>query len=127
MFITKAESDFRKFFEVCDKEGFASEFHQLAPIYEPFTVREVKGQLKWYGGWPDGILPLFEIRRSGKGTRILGVNTDAEGNFVMKNIPDGRYCFQASCGGGWVAFMGIIIVDRKADPKNQIILEMEAD
>lgn len=127
MAITKAEADFRKFFEICDDKGFASGAHETVPIYKPFIVREVRGKLNWYGGWPEGILPLFEIRRTGKGTKILGVHTDAEGNFLMENIPAGRYCFQASCGQPWIAFLGIIIVDKKADPKNQIILEMEPD
>ena len=122
-----ATVDFKTLFDICDTAGFEQGAHETIPIYKPFIVREVKGKLNWRGGWPEGYLPLFAIRPTGKGTQILSVSSDSDGNFIMKDIPNGRYCFYASCGIEWKAYTGILIVDKRADLKSQIYIEMDID
>lgn len=111
----------------CGLEGFtlANPEHIVNEIKEPFVVSEIKGRIinEAGGGWPRDYPVLFEIRGMKKHVKIYKTHADENGNFVMKNIPEGRYCFKATIGG-WQSVMGIIIVNKKADPKSNLVFEM---
>ncbi len=112
-------------FDICGSyAGFANVSDRVVIICQPFVVREVKGRLLWEGGWPGDRGPLFEIRRTGEmGARIYSVYADLDGNFVIKDIPQGRYCYRAS-NLGFIGYEGIVIVEKHANPKNEIVIEM---
>lgn len=112
--------------KICDSRGFAESFDSIAETLGPFSVRQVSGCLtsrNWDGSWQEGIRPLFEIRAMGKGTKIYRAKADAQGRFAIRGLRDGQYCFMASCWG-WDTYFGIVIVDKHADPKNEISIEM---
>jgi hypothetical protein len=112
--------------KICDREGFAESFMSISEILGPLWVRQVSGSLisrNWDGSWQEGVRPLFEIRAVGKGTRIHRVKADAQGRFSIRGLSDGQYCFMASCWG-WDTYFGTVIVDKRADPKNEIFIEM---
>ncbi len=113
--------------KICDSRGFAESFDSIAETLGPFSVRQVSGCLtsrNWDGSWQEGIRPLFEIRAMGKGTKIYRAKADAQGRFAIRGLRDGQYCFMASCWG-WDTYFGIVIVDKHADPKNEIFIEMD--
>ncbi len=114
-------------YEICDKEGFANGgSSRLDQIEKPYVVRQVRGRIFWEAGWPGKKGPLFEIRKIGKNTRIRGVHADLDGYFVMKNVREGRYCFQVS-EYAFTSIIGFIFVDKHADPKKEIFIEMGPD
>lgn len=99
--------------------------HIIDEITEPFVVREVKGRIDNVAGpgwWKDRLV-LFEIRGIRKDTEIHKVYADENGNFAMKDITEGRYCFKATVDG-WQSVVGIIVVGLKADPTNKITFVM---
>jgi hypothetical protein len=111
----------------CGIEGFtlAIDEHIINEVEQPISVREIKGTiLSATGqGWPQGHRVLFEIRELGQ-SLIKRPYVDENGNFSMKKISDGRYCFKATIIG-WQSVIGVIIVDKKTDPKNKILIEMK--
>ncbi|MEN6311578.1 MAG: hypothetical protein ABFD80_08605 [Acidobacteriota bacterium] len=113
--------------KICDQTGFKVGGHFLNKIDKPIIVRKIKGRMvpRDDNRWPELCgPPLFQIRAMGKGTKIMTATGDINGKFVMENIPDGQYCFHASCYG-WNDCAGIIIVDKKADRKKKIFLELD--
>jgi hypothetical protein len=108
-------------FTEADPEGF------IEQVSEPFIVRQIQGKILdsegnviWFKDHP----PLLEIRAF----NVLigkpqGVYTDKNGVFKMEGVPDGPYCFKATMDG-WRSVIGIIIVNKKADPKKTIILKL---
>jgi len=111
---------------LCGINGFsdAVDEHIVNEIMEPFVVTGIRGTIRSEAGdWPEGIRVLFEVRSSRAGAKIQRAMTDAHGKFMMKGIPDGQYCFKATVNG-WQSVMGVIIVSKKADPKNKIVFEM---
>ncbi len=54
---------------------------------------------------------------------VRKVYADKNGNFYMKNIPEGRYCYKATVMG-WQSQIGIIIIDMRADPDKKVFLKM---
>lgn len=110
----------------CGINGFtlAIDEHIIDEIEQPFVVREVNGRIlsATEQGWPRGIRVLFEIREIGR-TLIKKTYADENGDFIMKNISEGRYCFKATVTG-WQSAIGVIIVSKRADPKNRISFEM---
>jgi hypothetical protein len=113
--------------KICDSRGFTKSFDWISETLGPFSVRQVSGSLisvNWAGSWPEGIRPLFEIRKVGKGTKIHRVKADAQGRFAISGLRDGQYCFMASCWG-WDTYLGTVIVDKHTDPKNEIFIEMD--
>jgi len=113
---------------LCGEEGFtrSDDENLLDEIWKPFVVREIKGKIinkAGDDGWPKDARVLLEIRGIVKDSQIKRSYADEKGNFVMKNIPEGRYCFRAHAVG-WQVVMGIIIVDKKADPNNKIVFTM---
>jgi len=110
----------------CGLEGFtpAIDEHIIDDIEQPFIVRKIGGKIiNDQGGWPKKLPILFEIRDARKDAKVHKVYADDKGNFIMKNIPEGRYCFKATVMG-WQSLMGIIIVDKKADPKSEVVIKM---
>jgi hypothetical protein len=112
----------------CGLEGFteAPDEHIINEITEPFVVREVKGRIDNEAGpgWWKDCLVLFEIRGIRKDTEVHKVYADENGNFVMRDITEGRYCFKATVNG-WQSVTGIIIVSKRADPERSIVFEMK--
>lgn len=110
----------------CGLAGFALavDEHIIDEIERPFVVRGIKGKiLNVTGyGWTKDVRVLFEIREIGR-TLIRKTYADEDGNFSVKKIFDGQYCFKATVTG-WQSVMGIIIVSKKADPKTAIVFEM---
>lgn len=121
----KPDVEQRYLFTIFDFNGFTNEGSVMEVIYKPFIVREIKGRLLPYNTdrtWYEA-LPLFELRALGKGTKISRVRADKNGFFVMKNIPEGLYCYSISCLG-WHVYMGVVIVDKKANPESTISILM---
>jgi len=113
--------------KICDREGFAVPHNSFSGVLGPFWVRQVSGRLisvNWDGSWQEGVRPLFEIRAVGKGTKIHRIEADAQGRFAIRGLREGQYCFAASCWG-WDSYIGTVIVDKRADPKNEISIEMD--
>jgi hypothetical protein len=113
-------------FKICDREGFSVPDYSFSEILGPLWVRHVGGRLisrNWNGRWQEGVRPLFEIRAVGKGTKIYRIQADEQGRFFIRGLRDGQYCFMVSCWG-WDSYLGTVIVDKHADPKNEIFIEM---
>jgi len=111
----------------CGLEGFtlAIDEHIIDQIEQPIIVRRIGGKItNDQSGWPKKLTILLEIRDARKDVKVHKVYADENGNFIMKNIPEGRYCFKATVMG-WQSLMGIIIVDKKADPKSEIVIKMQ--
>jgi hypothetical protein len=92
--------------------------------YSPFVVRQVRGRIIsdfWEGSWEPGVVPVLELRGPGASSKIYEVRGDKTGYLMLKNLPQGQYCFFASASEvGWNGAFGIIIIDRKASRKNEI-------
>jgi hypothetical protein len=64
------------------------------------------------------------------GSLLIGYGTcevrgDKTGYFELNNLPHGQYCFFASASRiGWNGAFGIIIIDKKANRKNEIEIEL---
>jgi hypothetical protein len=109
---------------VCGIDGFtqAVDEHIINEIEPPFVVKEIKGKIlnTTGNGWTKVVRVLFEIREAGH-SRIKKTHTDENGDFRIKNISDGRYCFKATVTG-WQPVMGIIIVSKQAARKSRSFL-----
>lgn len=90
----------------------------------PFVVRQVRGRIIsgfWEGSWETGVVPVLELRGPGPSLKIYEVRGDETGYFWLKDLPQGQYCFFASASRiGWNGAFGIIIIDKKANRKNEI-------
>ena len=112
--------------KICGLRGFTESAaeHIINEILEPFVVREIKGKISNdEGGWQKDYLVLFEIRGVDQDSKIIRAYTDEDGNFVMKDIPQGRYCFKATVLG-LQSVMGVIFVDKTANPKSRVVFKM---
>jgi len=113
---------------LCGLEGFYESplEHIIVEIKQPFIVRKVKGKIGIVDNhpWPKDIRVLFEIRGLPRDGRIKKAYADGNGKFVIKNIPEGQYCFKATAEG-WQTVMGTIIVNKKASRKSKIVFDME--
>jgi hypothetical protein len=110
----------------CTIDGFTASplEHMIETAERPFVVRQVKGQLTWEGvEWPEGEPILFEIRGPWPAEKIARANADAKGNFEIPGVAAGRYCFKATVSG-WRSVIGVIKVDKHADPTRQIRIVM---
>ena len=106
------------YFTRANPEGFIEQMEQ------PIVVRNVRGKItNTIDGWPKDLPILFELRGIEMGAKTIQVYADAEGNFEMPRIPKGHYCFKATVDG-WRSVMGIIKVDKRADPKKMIHIVM---
>jgi hypothetical protein len=111
---------------VCTTEGFTLSpiEHIVEQAEKPFVVSRVKGQLISEGGdWPPDWPILFEIRRIGKAAETVRVHADGKGYFEIPGVAEGRYCFKATVTG-WRSVIGIIHVDKHADPEKSIRIVM---
>jgi hypothetical protein len=82
------------------------------------TIRDWKGT--WGDDWP--VLYLRSLAKSEKTYEIRG---DVTGRIFSKKLPQGSYCFLAcASASGYHGAYGIIIIDKKADTKNQINIEL---
>ena len=99
------------------------------PIREPLIVRSISGRITypdWQGSWSWGpCKPVLFIRDPKKPRKTYEVRCDPTGRFAFKKLRPGRYCFFA-CSGcpGYDGAYGIVIIDKKADPKNEINIEL---
>ena len=120
----QAKQDIYDICRVGEFAGASRAVDQLNPIYEPIIVRQVKGKITypdWEGSWGDIVRPILELRGPGKSSKIYEVHGDATGRFELKTLPKGRYCFFASVSSsGYHGAYGIIVIDKKADPKKEI-------
>jgi hypothetical protein len=114
-------------YPVCRIEEFAGAKRAVEyplQISEPFILRQVKGKIihaNWQGAWQDRVWPILELRGPGKSEKNYEVRGDSTGHFMLKNLPEGRYCFFASANlVGWTGAYGIIIIDKKANPNKEI-------
>jgi hypothetical protein len=91
---------------------------------EPIRVRKVSGRIifeGWDGSWYENTWPILKLRGPWKSQRIYEVHGDAEGHFELKHLPEGQFCFFASAScSGYHGYMGIIIINKKADKTNKI-------
>jgi len=113
---------------VCGIEGFtsSSDEHIIDEITKLIIVRAVKGKItNEQGGWPTKWPILFEIRRTEGASETIKVYADNEGKFSIPDVAAGSYCFKATVDG-WQSVIGIIKVDKKANPRNsiQIVLKI---
>jgi len=110
----------------CGIQGFtlAIDEHIINEVEQPFVAREIKGTIRNITGegWQKDHRVLFEIREMGH-SLVKRTYADENGNFSMKKISDGRYCFKATLMG-WQSVIGVIIINKKASPNNKIIIEM---
>ena len=110
----------------CGLDGFtkAIDEHIIDEVEKPFRVHKIAGRImNDTGGWPRGLPILFEIREARRDAKVRRVYADRDGNFDMKEVKEGRYCFKATVMG-WQSQMGTIFVDKKADRQNRIILKL---
>jgi hypothetical protein len=108
-------------FAQADSEGFIEQLEQ------PIIVRNIKGRIaNTTGGWPDKSKILIELRRIGDGAKTIQAHADCEGNFEIPLVAKGHYCFKVTVAG-WRSVMGIIKVDRRADPAKTILIVMSLD
>jgi hypothetical protein len=110
----------------CGFEGFAQSEseHIIREINKPFEVTEIKGQIKNEAGiWPEEANAIFEIRERDKNSEIKKIHVDKNGNFRIRKVKNGIYCFKATANG-WQSVMGIIIVSKESATKNEIEFEM---
>jgi len=124
----KKEAEQEFFSEICDQNGFTKQGAWLMEIYKPFIVREIKGKIypgnvenDWYGR-----RPVVEVRGLGKGTEVHKAQMDNSGQFYLKDIPEGIYCFHISCLG-CDNVIGAIIVDKDAERRKTISISLQAD
>jgi hypothetical protein len=111
---------------LCGLTGFTESpaEHIINEVEEPFFVQEIKGKIinDVGDGWSKESRVLFEIRRTSGGP-VRRTLADERGNFIMKHIADGQYCFKATVLG-WQSVMGIIIVNKKGGQKSEIVFSM---
>jgi hypothetical protein len=108
-------------FAQADSEGF------IEQIEQPIVVRNIRGKItNTTGGWPPRCTILLELRRIGNGAKTIQAFADGEGNIEIPRVAKGYYCFKATVKG-WRSVMGIIKVDRRADPKRTILIVMLLD
>ncbi len=108
-------------FAPADSEGFIEQMEQ------PIVVRNIKGKItNTTGGWPDKTRILIELRRIGDGAKTIQAYADCEGNFEIPRVAKGHYCFKVTVAG-WRSVMGIIKVDRRADPAKTILIVVLLD
>jgi hypothetical protein len=95
---------------------------------ETIRVRQAKGRIiyeGWAGSWYENSWPILRLRSRGKSQKTYEVHGDVKGRFVLKHLPEGEYCFFASAScSGYHGYYGIIIIDKKADKKNEIEIEL---
>jgi hypothetical protein len=95
---------------------------------EPIRVRKVIGRIifeGWDGSWYEDSWPILRLRGPWKSQKIYEVHGDAEGQFELKHLPEGQYCFFASAScSGYHGYYGIIIIDKDADKKNKIEIKL---
>jgi len=112
----------------CNADSFTQAIteHILDEIRQPFWVRTIRGKINNAidQEWAEDSRVLFEIRGIDKEKKIRHTYADKYGVFEMSNVPEGQYCFKATVNG-WDSVMGVIIVSKTADPKNEIVFEMK--
>ena len=95
---------------------------------EPIRVRRVRGRIifeGWDGSWYKNSWPILRLRGPQESQKIYEVHGDAEGQFELKHLPEGQYCFFASAScSGYHGYYGIIIIDKKADKNNRIEIKL---
>ena len=102
---------------------------EVFPISEPLRIRNIRGRIThpdWQGSWSWGTCkPVLFLRSHKNPIKMYEIRCNATGRFVFKKLPPGIYCFFA-CSGcpGFDGAYGIIIIDKKADPKKEINIEL---
>jgi len=111
---------------LCDYSGFKYMGNLLQECKTPFVVRSIKGRIRpeYFDSWPDPVRPIFQLRAMEKGDRIFRAYGNKDGFFRMAYIPEGRYCFFICCDG-FDDSVGIVFVNKHADPKNEIFVKMK--
>jgi hypothetical protein len=117
------------FISRCPLDGFdiTRVQHEVVDIAQPFIVRTVFGRViatEEDSGWGEGV--LFQVRAIDNKGKIFQTLADGNGVFKINGLPEGQYCFMASILG-WKTYMGVIIINKSASPKNQIVFTMHID
>lgn len=114
--------------ELCSSFGFTeSRIEQINRIKKAFVVKNICGSVVLIDGSPMCAGVIFEIRKkvkNWKSEKVYKTITDEKGEFVLKGIKQGRYCFKLTFEG-WQSIVGEILLTEKADKKNRINLTME--
>lgn len=102
----------------------AMDEHIIEKIEKPIIMRSIKAKItNMVGGWPDNTQILFEVRRNEIGAKTIRSYADSEGNVEVPQAENGHYCFKATVNG-WRSVMGIIKVDKRAEPAKMILIVM---
>jgi hypothetical protein len=100
---------------------------ELFHISEPLRVRRIKGMITirdWKGTW-DEYWPVLYLRSLSKSQKTYEIRGDSTGRIFSRKLPQGSYCFLACASApGYDGAYGIIIIDKRADPKNEIHIEL---
>lgn len=100
---------------------------ELFHISEPLRLRRIKGMITirgWKGTW-DEDWPVLYLRSLSKSQKTYEIRGDSTGRIFSRKLPQGSYCFLACASApGYDGAYGIIIIDKKADPKNEINIEL---
>ena len=116
------------FYTFCSSYGFTqASIEQISHLEKPFVVKKICGTVLSIEGLPLGKELVFEIRkkdRNWKTQKIFRATTDDKGEFCIKCVKQGTYCFKVTLEG-WRSVMGEIILSDKADKNSKILVKME--
>lgn len=114
--------------ELCSSFGFTeTTIEQIIRIKKPFIVRNICGTVVLLDGSPMIAGVIIEIRKKVKDwktEKIYKTTTDEKGEFILKEVKQGRYCFKMTFEG-WQSIVGEIWLTEKADERNRINLTIE--
>jgi len=96
--------------------------HIIIELDHPIEVRSVRGLVRDQTGFLRQSV-IFEIREKSSDA-VRRATTDARGRFRIKGVQPGEYDFKATLDG-FQSVVGVIILSRKADPKNAIQIQLK--
>jgi hypothetical protein len=127
-YIETKQQEKKDFYTFCSSYGFTeASIEQISHLEKPFVVKTVCGTVLRGDGLPMGTEVIFEIRKKDKNwknQKIYKTMTDEKGNFCIKCVKRGTYCFKVTLEG-WQSVMGEIILTDKADKNSKILIKLE--
>jgi hypothetical protein len=116
-------------YDLCRPYEFIGNINAVELFYisEPLRVRRIKGMITirdWKGTW-DEDWPVLYLRSLSKSQKTYEIRGDTTGRIFSKKLPQGSYCFLACASApGYDGAYGIIIIDKRADRKKEINIEL---